>query len=369
MPACIMKSVLVKSLGLVIASAFLMLGSGVPRQTSQSSNTPRQLPGGVGMVRAVAFSPDGNHIAAATYGLLSGRKELKLWDLKLGTEPRKLYQHPDEMVALRFNRDGTQLFVASVNGVVIVVDVSTGKPSAKLKAPQGGVNAIDLSPDSSLLAQASGHDIAGVQGDLEHGEVVLSSVAKIASGATAAAVEKTFRCDPGAAMTVAFSPDGTLVAAGLSTGTLKIWKVASGNEVFTIAAHQGAIQSVAFSPDGRRLASGSLDRTIKIWEVDTGRELFSLSAHDRLVFVVAFSPDGRFLASGSGFYRRKSGEKPPKDQGELVLWSGETGREIQSIAADLNVVQGLAFSPDGNALVWGGNQRLMLLPLSIDHSR
>ncbi|MBW4612648.1 MAG: hypothetical protein KME21_05095 [Desmonostoc vinosum HA7617-LM4] len=59
------------------------------------------------------------------------------------------------------------------------------------------------------------------------------------------------------------------------------------------------VTSVAFSPDDRTLASGSRDKTIKIWNLATGQEITTLNGHSNWVTSVAFSPDGRTLASGS----------------------------------------------------------------------
>jgi WD40 repeat protein len=108
---------------------------------------------------------------------------------------------------------------------------------------------------------------------------------------------------------VAFSPDGRLLASGscgqgnyiiiCTQGEIRLWEVASGREVRSLSGHTSWVNSVAFSPDGRLLASGSHDKTIKLWEVASGREVRSLTGHTDEVTSVAFSPDGRLLASGS----------------------------------------------------------------------
>jgi WD40 repeat protein len=86
-----------------------------------------------------------------------------------------------------------------------------------------------------------------------------------------------------------------LPAAG--DNTARVFESATGEEVARLA-HQETVMSVAFSPDGRLLATGSADNTVRVFEVATGREVARL-AHQSVVYSMAFSPDGRLLAVAS----------------------------------------------------------------------
>ena len=69
---------------------------------------------------------------------------------------------------------------------------------------------------------------------------------------------------------LAVSPDGTLLAAGTTTGELRIWHVADAAPILTCVGHSDEIRSLAFSPDGHSIVSGSDDQTVRIWDVVTG---------------------------------------------------------------------------------------------------
>jgi len=106
----------------------------------------------------------------------------------------------------------------------------------------------------------------------------------------------------------------------------------------TLEGHSHSVSSVAFSPDGKVLASGSFDDTIKLWDVQTGRALQTLTGHSDNVNSVAFSPDGKVLASGSA---------------TIKLWDVQTGRVQQTLTGYSDIVNSVAFSPNGKVLASG----------------
>ncbi|MDZ8189829.1 MAG: AAA-like domain-containing protein [Nostoc sp. ChiSLP02] len=100
-----------------------------------------------------------------------------------------------------------------------------------------------------------------------------------------------------AVIAVDISPDSSLIASGSIDRTIKLWR-RDGTEVATLKGHTGAVRAIAFSPDGQILASAGEDGSIKLWQRD-GTLLNSFKAHTASIWGIAFSPDGQFLASGS----------------------------------------------------------------------
>jgi WD40 repeat protein len=100
---------------------------------------------------------------------------------------------------------------------------------------------------------------------------------------------------------VAFSPDGKLLASGGEGGLIQLWEVEHRRPLGDpLAGHTDDVRSVAFSPDGKLLASGE-EEIIQLWEVEHRRPLGEpLEGHTEGVMSVAFSPDGKLLASGGG---------------------------------------------------------------------
>ncbi|MBD2728425.1 serine/threonine protein kinase [Nostoc sp. FACHB-892] len=141
---------------------------------------------------------------------------------------------------------------------------------------------------------------------------------------------------------VAFSPDGTTLGSASDDKTIKLWNLASREEIRTLEGHSDWIWTVGFTPDSKTLVSGSADKTIKMWNVETGKLVRTLKGHSDGVTSVAFSPDGKILASGSA----------SKDM-KIKLWNLETGKLIHTLEGHTSGVQSVALSPDGKTLASG----------------
>jgi WD40 repeat protein len=133
---------------------------------------------------------------------------------------------------------------------------------------------------------------------------------------------------PGPIMSLAFSPAGTLIAAG--GAQIKLWNAVTGKEVIKFKA-SGSTSSLVFSPDGKFLVSGqggnpSAHGQIEVWEVVTGAQPITIAGHEgpappgwsTYLTSLALSSDGRMLASGC-------------EDWTVKLWDMVTGSEIATL--------------------------------------
>jgi len=139
--------------------------------------------------------------------------------------------------------------------------------------------------------------------------------------------------------TVAFSPDGSLLASAGDDGRVFLWETNGWQSVHAMQGHKGNIRAVLFTPDGKLLASGGEDGQVIFWDPFTGKEAGRIvTKYD--VQGIAFSPDGKLMATRT-------------DSPMVLLWDLSTGKTVKSIKVLRNDVSSFAFSPDGKIIALG----------------
>jgi WD40 repeat protein len=165
--------------------------------------------------------------------------------------------------------------------------------------------------------------------------------------------------------TIAFSPDGQLIASGDDDNTIRVWNIGTGKELYTLTGDSnsfGSVEFVGFSPNGETLISGVGGGTIKVWNINTGKEIRTmnqavwesigqismLSNDSNFIASMALSPDGQTVAFGS-------------DKNTIKLWNINTGQEIKTLTGHSDEIEAVAFSPDGKLLASGGRDQIIKL--------
>jgi len=190
----------------------------------------------------------------------------------------------------------------------------------------GGVNSIAFSPDGTLLAIGDNKGIVRLLLTANCKEILIC------------------KGHINSVRAVAYSPDGSTIASGSNDGTIKLWDASTGTCLHTFQGHTHWVNVVAYSPslDGSTIASGSHDYTIKMWDVSTGTCRHTFQAHSNLILAVAYSPDGTLLVGGS-------------NDGNIKVWDASTGTCQHTFQGHSKWVNAVAYSPDGSTIASGSN--------------
>ena len=273
-------------------------------------------------IRSVAFSPDGRTLAGGTWN------GIHLWDVRTGERLKTLTGHVDWINSLSFSPDG-QMLASRGSREIYVWHVQTGKPHTVFTGYTSKITGVAFSPDGQTLVSGSWNGIH--LWDVRTGERLKT----LPTG------HMTVVSDTGDTTTsygftvhsVAFSPDGQMLASGGFDNIVRLWDVGTGAHLKALTGHTGVAWSVAFSPDGQTLASGGLDG-VRLWDVGTGAHLKTLTGHTGKVASVAFSPDGQTLASGGA-------------DKTVRVWDVGTGEPLEILTGHTHRVLGISFSSNG----------------------
>jgi WD40 repeat protein len=275
----------------------------------------------------VAFTPDGK-------SLVTVGEKVALWDVATGKRLWTLPGHRGRALPPVFT-DGVRTLVTASDGEVKVWDVNAGQELRCFPLQEdGGVarhGGLALAPDGRSVASASSsfwvRDLTGGENRFVPGWLESLHLR--------------------APQVMIFSPDGRSLVMGDGNGGVSLWSPATGKEFPLLRGYQWAahlrpwgnwgisfraVHSLAFSPDGSALAAGSEDWAIHLWTPPFGQMSLTLHGHAARVSCLAFTPDGKTLASGGQdgslkLWNVTSVSRPPPPAGG-VGWGPPPGRVL-----------------------------------------
>jgi len=291
------------------------------------------------------------------------------------TQMMHLHTGTWDITAVAFSPDGALLAASGVDRCVRIWDVGTGQEVGILTAPKDLGRSLRFSSDNTLLFTGGVHRYTGNAGkrqpknscwDIDSGKEI-----KVRQGEDAPNLNEYF------------SPDGTRRAVCTDGDTIRIFDIATGNELTYLRGCIVWMRGTVFFDFGAYKASMTTDGTVLVSETATGREearivpgaislsslavapsrnsialgdcdghiilysegsLVRLSSHTKRVNVLAFSPDGTLLVSGA-------------DDHLIFVWDVASGKEIARLNGHTLPINSVAFSDDGNSIVSGADDK------------
>jgi WD40 repeat protein/serine/threonine protein kinase len=286
--------------------------------------------GSTDWVRAVAISPDGGSVLAA-----SRDNQLYWWNTANPQEQQGLQGHTDWVNTVAFSPDGQYFASAGNDDTIILWDmISKSRIGEPLSGHTDNIWSIAFTPDSTQIASV------GEDGSLRLWDVN-----------TRQPIGDPYFVDvdnPIALYAVAISPNGEQIVVGAADNNAYIWDITTDEaSAQPMIGHGNWVMALAFNPDGRLLASGALDGEVRLWDVQSLESLANLRGHTQGIRAIAFSPTGDLIASGSA-------------DNTVRLWDAQSGAPAATpFLGHTDEVWGVAFSPNGETLVSGSQDALV----------
>ncbi len=275
----------------------------------------------VGVATSLAWSPDGTRLATA-----DGVSNIYIWDMETGYQIKSFSASEEGGGVEGLSWSPTENLIAggALDYRIHFWNPDTGKELYSTEVHPARIVSIAWSPDGTMVASGDDVGILNIW-DASNGDYIQGINGREFFFSTNA---------------LHWQPDGTHLAWGGLDANVWIWDLDDDFE--TLVGHEDSIYALDFSPSGDRICSGSCDNRMIIWDVATGEILFDDSSHPDAVNALAWNPDGQIIASGDTL-------------GNIFLWKAETGEIIKMLKSHDGWIYALAWSPDGTLLASAGD--------------
>lgn len=346
--------------GTLVAAAGL---DGDARVWTTGGQLLQRNPGDRGLVDGLAFSPDGRWLATA-----GADGTARLWTVRSGSGAqlgvRAFGGGLHELISGAVSPSGSLVVDADGTGTLHawrllggaqlwqrLVGAGDGRCSCELSFDaSGGRIAVGESSGVAVLRASDGAPIARLDGPDSYSVALSPAGTAVAAGGSDNRVRIWTLGGKGPPITVgmsavegnpeslAFSPDGKLLAVGLESGAVLLLDASTGANAGSLAGPAGSVLSLAFTPDGRFLAGASSDLRVWLWNLAERRPVRYFEGHTGPVDAVAISPNGELIAGGS-------------DDDTAIVWDLRSAEELRVLSGDTDMVTSAGFSPDGEDVI------------------
>ncbi|XP_032220712.2 apoptotic protease-activating factor 1 isoform X2 [Nematostella vectensis] len=322
---------------------------------SQSGRQMLSISGHGDVVNCCAFSHDDSRIISC-----SADQTVKIWDASSGEGVLCFVGHTQEVFSCSFSPDDTKAVSCSADRTVKVWDSKTGVCYHVYMAHTDIVRWCCFSPDGGKVAScsddntvriwdaSSGEDLCLLDDHtssvsfccfMNQGESVVTVCSNCIKVWSCSSGEQTWVYNSSSTcLSLAFSPDDSIVAMGFSDTTVQLWNSKTFARLGVYKGHKGWAHSVGISKDSSKLVSGSEDETVKIWTID--RDAAKDAAKLRRVFDAHFGEDSLGVAVADSSDR-------------LLIFQGQDGVLTAEGEAMDSKIHSVTFSPRGEAIAVG----------------
>lgn len=303
----------------------------------ETGKLAKAITGATGYLKSIAAHPSKKIV------LVGGEdRAVRAWDYETGQEAFSLGVMSAMVEELRWNATGSLAAVVTGDGNLFVWDITS--PDRKKVVDQkvmtgGAAHGVAFLPDGRSVAVC--------------GEKTTKFLALPQPGDPADVAGITRKSFDGAGghrdlvTCLAITADGKTLATGSRDHTIRLWDVATGAVVRTLAGHGEDVTALCFTRDGKTLASTSIDQSVRLWDLEPTLPRATLAGHAGPVFSAAISPDGKRIATG-GHDRT------------VRVWDATTGRETRKWANLGGVVTSIAWLGDGTLAAACGDKTIRL---------